>query len=233
MAATSDSSRQICMNGYTLTRMRVMVLMAAALLSVSAEAGTSPVHPGREAETAKKTGPGLPGSQLPEHPMTEPHYAGKRSIMKAGMNNLKAGSLLRERNKLDPGVATLPSGLQYRVIKEGEGQVPKKADIVEVYFEGKLVDGTVFASTPRPGKPAAYRLNDVIKGWREALRQMPVGSKWQLFVPPELGYGVQGLPPHVGPGATLIYELELAGIRPGKTGKAADSAKTDGAAATE
>lgn len=196
----------------------------------TAMGGTSPNQSNREPAAAQRSNPPLPGSRLPEQLPTEPHNAGKRSWMKAGMNNLRQATLLREYNRNQPDVVTLPDNLQYRVRVEGNGPKPKKNDTVEVFFTGTLMDGTVFASAASGGKPAVFNLNEVIPGWQEALKMMPVGSKWQLFVPPELGYGAQGLPPDVGPDALLTYELELVGIKPRAPKKPKANPATDSSA---
>ena len=106
----------------------------------------------------------------------------------------------------------LPSGLQYKVLKQGDGIVPQKTDKVKVHYEGRLIDGTVFDASSKHGtEPATFRPDQVIKGWTEALTMMPVGSKWQLFIPQELGYGERAagqIPPY----STLIFDVELVGI---------------------
>ena len=120
-------------------------------------------------------------------------------------------AFLAENAKKD-GVITTPSGLQYKVLKSGNGEVPQKTDMVKVHYEGRLIDGTVFdASSKHGNEPVSFRANQVIKGWTEALTMMPVGSKWQLFIPQELGYGSrqQGQIPAY---STLIFDVELVGI---------------------
>ncbi len=145
--------------------------------------------------------------------------AGKRSWMRAGVSNYKNSVALMEQNKSQLGVVTLKSGLQYKILKQGEGGIPTKTDTVEVYFQGTLIDGTIFASAPNNLNPAVFKMAEVIPGWRQALSLMPVGSRWQLFVPPSLGYGTKGLSPSIGPNATLIYDLELVKIRPAASPK--------------
>lgn len=117
-----------------------------------------------------------------------------------------------EENKKKAGVIVLPSGLQYTVIKEGTGEVPKETDKVTTHYHGTLIDGTVFDSSVERGQPASFPVNGVISGWVEALQLMKVGSKWKLFVPADLAYGDRGAGPKIGPGAALVFEVELISI---------------------
>jgi FKBP-type peptidyl-prolyl cis-trans isomerase FklB len=107
------------------------------------------------------------------------------------------------------GVVTLESGLQYEVIKEGNGDKPLATDRVQCHYHGTLLDGTVFDSSVQRGEPAVFPVNGVIQGWVEALQLMPVGSKWRLYVPSDLAYGSHGAGGVIGPDATLIFEVEL------------------------
>jgi len=119
-----------------------------------------------------------------------------------------------EKNKTKKGVVTLKSGLQYEVIKAGEGKThPKLSDTVSTHYHGTLVDGTVFDSSVARGEPTSFPVNRVIKGWTEALMLMNVGDKWRLFIPAELAYGDHGAGDIIGPGATLIFEIELLEIK--------------------
>jgi len=126
--------------------------------------------------------------------------------------NKKASETFLAENKGKPGVVTLPSGLQYKVIKEGSGPMPKATDTVTVHYRGTLVDGTEFDSSISRGQPATFEVGGVIKGWGEALQLMKVGSKWQLFIPPQLAYGERGAGRLIGPESTLIFEVELLDI---------------------
>ncbi|MCQ2204821.1 MAG: FKBP-type peptidyl-prolyl cis-trans isomerase [Bacteroidales bacterium] len=109
-------------------------------------------------------------------------------------------------------VVTLKSGLQYEIMKEGNGPKPKSTDKVKCHYHGTLIDGTVFDSSVRRGEPAVFPVNGVIQGWVEALQLMPVGSKWKLFIPYNLGYGARGAGDSIAPYSTLIFEVELLGI---------------------
>lgn len=109
-------------------------------------------------------------------------------------------------------VVTLPSGLQYEIMKEGNGPKPKATDSVKCHYHGTLIDGTVFDSSVRRGEPAVFPVNGVIQGWVEALQLMPVGSKWKLFIPYNLGYGARGAGDSIAPYSTLIFEVELLSI---------------------
>lgn len=124
-------------------------------------------------------------------------------------DNLVAGLEFLEKNRSKEGVTELPSGLQYLVIKEGDGDLPSLTDEVKCHYHGRLIDGTVFDSSVERGQPAVFPVNGVIRGWVEALQLMPVGSKWRLFVPPELGYGEQGAGGAIGPNSTLVFDVEL------------------------
>ncbi|TKG95944.1 FKBP-type peptidyl-prolyl cis-trans isomerase [Puteibacter caeruleilacunae] len=123
--------------------------------------------------------------------------------------NKEAGIKFLEENKGKEGVITLPSGLQYEVISEGEGDFPKETDQVKCHYHGTLIDGTVFDSSVQRGEPATFPVNGVIKGWVEALQLMSVGSKWKLYVPSDLAYGDRGAGGSIGPNTTLIFEVEL------------------------
>ena len=119
-----------------------------------------------------------------------------------------------EANKKLKGVKTLPSGLQYRVLTEGNGPVATDSSEVEVHYEGKLIDGTVFDSSYKRGQPATFRPNQVIKGWTEALTLMPEGSVWDLYIPASLGYGEQGSGRSIPGNATLIFKVEVLKVKP-------------------
>ncbi len=120
-----------------------------------------------------------------------------------------AGKKFLEENAKKEGVVVLPSGLQYKVIKMGDGPKPSKDDKVTTHYHGTLIDGTVFDSSVERNEPATFPVGGVIPGWVEALQMMPVGSKWKLFVPSDLAYGDRGAGPKIGPGATLIFDVEL------------------------
>jgi FKBP-type peptidyl-prolyl cis-trans isomerase FklB len=127
--------------------------------------------------------------------------------------NQKEGETFLAENKKKKGVITLPSGLQYQVIKEGTGKIPKATETVTTHYRGTLIDGTEFDSSYKRNEPTSFPVNGVIKGWTEALQLMKVGSKWQLFIPASLAYGPQGAGQLIGPNATLIFEIELLSIK--------------------
>lgn len=120
----------------------------------------------------------------------------------------KEGQAFLDSNKTQPGVITLPSGLQYRIIKEGTGPKPALTDKVKVHYKGSLINGKVFDSSIERGDPLNIGVNEVIPGWTEALQLMSVGSKWRLFIPSDLGYG-DGGQGEIQPGATLLFDVEL------------------------
>jgi FKBP-type peptidyl-prolyl cis-trans isomerase len=130
----------------------------------------------------------------------------------AGQTNKKEGDDFLAANKSKPGVIALPSGLQYKILKEGTGPKPAATDSVKCNYRGTLIDGKEFDASDKHGGPATFPVNQVIKGWTEALQLMPVGSKWQLFIPPDMAYGARGVPPDIGPNETLIFEVELLSI---------------------
>ncbi len=123
--------------------------------------------------------------------------------------NKKAGEAFLAENKKKPGVITLPSGLQYQVIKEGNGPKPTREDQVKVHYVGTLLDGSEFDSSIKRGEPIVFGVTGVIPGWTEALQLMPVGSKWKLFIPSSLAYGDNQAGPDIKPGSTLVFEVEL------------------------
>ncbi|MBC7921314.1 MAG: FKBP-type peptidyl-prolyl cis-trans isomerase [Ferruginibacter sp.] len=124
----------------------------------------------------------------------------------------QVGLKFLSENKTKPGVVTLPSGLQYQVLKEGTGAMPKATDKVTAHYRGTLVDGTVFDSSYDRNQPLAIGVSEVVPGWTEALQLMKVGAKWKLFVPSELAYGERGSPPIIAPNSALIFEMELLSI---------------------
>jgi len=135
-------------------------------------------------------------------------FVQKTKEEKASVNK-KAGEAFLAENKKKAGVVSLPSGLQYFILKEGTGPKPADTSKVKVHYHGTLLDGTVFDSSIQRGQPIEFAVNGVIPGWTEALQLMPVGSKWRLFVPSNLAYGDQQAGPVIKPGSTLVFEVEL------------------------
>lgn len=138
-------------------------------------------------------------------------YLQKIKVQKMSKNKVAGEQFLAE-NKAKPGVITLPSGLQYVILKEGTGDKPTINDKVKTHYHGTLIDGTVFDSSVERGEPISFPVGGVIRGWTEALQLMPVGSKWKLFIPSELAYGERQAGPKIGPGSALIFEVELLAI---------------------
>ena len=126
--------------------------------------------------------------------------------------NRREGKVFLEKNRTRKGVRTTASGLQYQVIRPGKGKSPKATDKVSTHYRGTLLDGKEFDSSYRRGKPASFPVNGVISGWTEALQLMKVGAKWKLWIPAKLAYGQRGAGRTIGPGATLIFEVELLAI---------------------
>ena len=126
--------------------------------------------------------------------------------------NKKAGEEFLNINKGKAGVVTLPSGLQYQVLKQGEGAKPAASDKVKCHYHGTLINGTVFDSSVQRGEPAVFGVSQVIPGWVEALQLMPVGSKWRLFIPSDLAYGEHGAGDAIEPNSALVFDVELLDI---------------------
>lgn len=131
---------------------------------------------------------------------------------KKGEAVLAEGKAFLEANKAKPGVKVTASGLQYLVLTQGKGVMPKATDTVTVNYEGKLLDGTIFDSSIQRNEPATFALNQVIKGWTEGVQLMPVGSKYRFFVPSELAYGEEGAGDQIAPNSVLVFEVELISI---------------------
>jgi FKBP-type peptidyl-prolyl cis-trans isomerase FklB len=132
-----------------------------------------------------------------------------------GEKNKKEGEAFLAENKKKEGVITLPSGLQYKVMKEGDGKTPIVNDVVTVHYRGTLIDGKEFDSSYTRGQPASFPVKGVIPGFSEALQLMKTGSKWQLFIPSNLAYGERGAGDEIGPNAALIFDIELISIKEG------------------
>jgi FKBP-type peptidyl-prolyl cis-trans isomerase FklB len=132
--------------------------------------------------------------------------------MRSPEENKRAGEAFLAENRKKEGVVVLPSGLQYKILKAGNGKIPADDNTVDCRVRAMHVDNTVFGGSP-PGKPSTFKVGGTIPGLREALKLMPVGSKWQLFIPPELAYGEKGAGRSIGPNATLFYEVELLAIK--------------------
>jgi FKBP-type peptidyl-prolyl cis-trans isomerase len=144
---------------------------------------------------------------------TELRKKQEETMKQAGEVNKKQGDAFLAANKTKEGVVALPSGLQYKILKEGTGPKPTATDSVVCNYKGTLIDGTEFDSSYKRGQPATFPVDKVIQGWTEALQLMPVGSKWQLFIPPEMAYGARGPSPTIGVNSTLIFEIELLSIQ--------------------
>lgn len=134
------------------------------------------------------------------------------SMSDAGSKNKTEGDAFLAENKGKPGVTTTASGLQYKVVTAGTGPTPKGTDQVTVHYRGRLLNGKVFDSSYERNQPATFPVNGVIQGWQEALQLMPLGSKWELYIPGDLAYGPRGAGSDIGPNALLIFEVELLSI---------------------
>lgn len=148
----------------------------------------------------------------------------------AAIKNLQEGESFLATNKKKHGVKTLPSGLQYKVLKEGKGQSPVATDYVTVNYRGTFINGQEFESSYKTKQPAIFAVNKVIPAWKEALELMKPGAKWIIYSPPSLAYGENGVPPAIGPNTTLVFEIELLSVKSSgedKTGVVQDSENMD------
>lgn len=136
-----------------------------------------------------------------------------KSKQELAKKNLDEGLSFLEENKKSKEVVCLESGAQYLILNEGSGQKPKATDTVTCHYHGTLINGTIFDSSVQRGQPASFPLNRVIQGWTEVLQLMPVGSKWRLFLPPNLAYGDRHISAEIGPNSTLVFEVELISIK--------------------
>jgi FKBP-type peptidyl-prolyl cis-trans isomerase FklB len=144
--------------------------------------------------------------------MTEVRSAQEAKSHQEGATARKDGEAFLAANKSKDGVQTLPDGLQYKILQQGSGPKPTASDTVTVNYRGTLISGKEFDSSYKRGQPISFPVGGVIKGWTEALQLMPVGSKWQLFIPADLAYGDRGAGSDIGPGETLIFDVELLSI---------------------
>lgn len=134
-------------------------------------------------------------------------------LAQLGQTNLEKGQKFLADNKSKPGVVTLASGLQYKIITPGTGQKPVATDSVTVDYTGRLIDGKVFDSSEKQGKPITFKVDQVIPGWTEVLQLMPVGSTWEVYIPANLAYGAQAVGPMIGPNETLIFNIHLISVQ--------------------
>jgi FKBP-type peptidyl-prolyl cis-trans isomerase FklB len=139
--------------------------------------------------------------------------ARQKELKEEAEKNLAESKAFLEENKKKDGIKTLPSGLQYKILTEGLGKTPKATDTVTVHYRGTLINGTEFDSSYKRGQPVTFQVNGVIRGWNEALQLMKGGSKWLLFIPPELAYGERSAGPQIPPNSTLIFEVELISVK--------------------
>lgn len=144
---------------------------------------------------------------------TEVNRIAAKEVLEAGIANKEAGEAFLEENAKKEGVVITESGLQYKVLTEGEGETPKLTDTVTTHYKGTLIDGTEFDSSYKRNAPTSFPVNAVIKGWTEALQLMPVGSKWQLFIPSDLAYGPSTPGKVITANSALIFEIELLSIK--------------------
>ncbi len=150
----------------------------------------------------------------------------KADLKETANKNLSAGEKFLDDNKKKKDVVTLPSGLQYRIIKDGKGDSPKATDVVTTHYRGKLIDGTEFDNSYNRGEPVKFAVNGVIPGWTEALQLMKPGAKWELYIPSKLAYGENGVGQIIGPNSALVFEVELLTVEKGDKANADKHEKT-------
>lgn len=171
--------------------------------------GLSSINPDLLARAVRET---LAGTKTVLSPEQANQYIGEYFQKQASVKgdaNRKAGEKFLEENKKRPTVVTTASGLQYEVLKMGDGPKPADTSRVKTHYHGTLIDGTVFDSSVDRGEPVEFPVNGVIKGWQEALQLMPVGSKFRLYIPSDIAYGDRAAGPEIGPNSTLIFDVEL------------------------
>lgn len=151
--------------------------------------------------------------QLIEKARKEQEEKRQKKLQEEAASNLEKGQAFLKENGKKPRVITLENGLQYRVIKEGKGIKPVETSEVTVHYEGKLLDDTVFDSSYERNQPATFKLNQVIRGWAEGLKEMPEGSTWELFIPADMAYGPGGFPGRIGPNEVLTFKVELIEVK--------------------
>lgn len=202
----------LCANAYAAdTAVATQAATAAATTpttqAVAAAPTAAPAQPATAAPTATAT---LAATTTSATVTTATTAAPTAST--ADQNKAQSDAFLAA-NKAKPGVVTLPDGLQYKVITEGKGAQPTETDTVTVDYAGTLVNGTEFDSSFKRGQPVTFRLNEVIPGWVEALKLMKAGSTWEIYIPPSLAYGEQGVPPAIGPNQALIFKVTLIDVK--------------------
>ncbi len=181
-------------------------------LSISAnliQSGVKQIHPEAFITALKDVFSGVKPQVAPEeaNQILESFMAASQES--DGAKNLEEGLAFLAENAKKDEVTELPSGLQYEVLNEGEGDIPTATDQVKCHYHGTMIDGTVFDSSVQRGEPATFPVNGVIQGWVEALQLMSVGSKWKLYIPSELAYGPNGAGGVIDPNSTLVFEVEL------------------------
>lgn len=173
------------------------------------KSGVTTVNPELFSEGISDTFSGKMPKMMPEEANKILESFVNKANQDLGKNNLEEGLLFLAENAKKEGVIELPSGLQYKILAEGDGDLPTATDQVKCHYHGTLIDGTVFDSSVERGQPATFPVNGVIQGWIEALQLMPSGSKWRLFIPSELAYGERGAGGAIGPNTALIFDVEL------------------------
>ncbi len=177
----------------------------------------SPAGAAEIQDQASRPQPGIYPRQIPFNPSEVDRTARSsaflkpnRVLLRALVKNANESADFLLYNELKPGVVKLPNGVQYKVLVRGNGRVPQDTDIVKVQYQGKLINGTIFETSGK--QPVDVKVGPLIPGLKSAIKLMPINSKWEIYIPPLLGFGADGKPPKVGPDMVLIYEINLLGI---------------------
>lgn len=190
--------------------------MKTSVLAMLISSGLVCTYAYAETQTTVTNTPGATTTTTTTTPntMTQPStVTTQQQTPTLSQKNKMDGEAFLSANKTKPGITTLPTGVQYRVITQGSGTTPGKDDTVTVNYSGTLIDGTEFDSSYKRNQPITFKLNNVIPGWVDALQLMPAGSTWEIYIPADRAYGEQGAPPVIGPNQTLIFKVQLLDVK--------------------
>ena len=214
-AATATSSKMTLSTQQDKAGYAIGVQIGSQLVQTKESLNTDALLLGLNDALAQKT-PKLTNEEMQQAKVVfqkEVQMKAQQQMANLANKNKVDGEAFLAANKTKEGVVTLPSGLQYKILKAGTGATPSAADTVVTHYTGKLINGQVFDSSVQRGEPATFPVNGVIKGWTEALQKMKVGGKWELYIPTDLAYGDRGAGQMIAPGSVLTFEIELLEIK--------------------